>query len=178
MKTQAKITEYDQRAIDFLESTGTSLDIVYLYTGTYFPNDTDDRDIYQFTLTNARGSYSSKFGDSLNNTKIRELKTVKRRCDYKQDYDFCKRNGIKVSQSGHVLHSRKPSKPGAYDILACMDSYYPYTFEEFCSDYGYSDQPLTEYDSVMHTFLAVREQSKGLRAMFSDSELDQLAEIV
>jgi len=178
MKAQAKIlNDYEQSAIDFLESTGTTLKIDYLYTGTYFPSDTDERDIYQFTLTNERGSYSAKFGDSLNNTKIRQFKSGLHKLNYKQDYDFCKANGIKVSASGHVHKYRKQVKPGAYDILTCIDSYCPDTFEEFCSDYGYSDQPPTDHDNIMRIFLSVREQSTGLRKLFTDSELEQLAEI-
>ena len=65
------MNEYTQQAEQFLIDTETTLNIVYLYTGQYFKDDTDSRDIYQFTLTNKRGSYRAKFGDSIHNTKRR-----------------------------------------------------------------------------------------------------------
>lgn len=175
MKAQ-QLTDYDKQAIDFLESTGTELKVQYLYTGTYFPDDTEERDIYSFTLTNGRGSYSAKFGDSLQNTLIRQYKSGQKKLAYKEDYDFCKRHKIGVSPGGYV-YRQKTDKPSAYDILACLDSYCPDTFEEFCDEYEYSDSPLTDYDKVMSIYLSVREQARGLKAIFSEAELEQLAEI-
>ena len=140
MQTQPKISEYDQQALDFLESTGTSFDIQYLYTGTYFEGDTEERDIYQFTLKNDKGAYSSKFGDSIYNTK-------------------------------------QGMKPSAYDVLACLETYCPDTFEDFCDEYGYQDRPLSEHDSVMRIYLNVREQAQALRKLFSPEQLEQLADI-
>jgi len=170
-----RLTDYDKQAIKFLESTGTELTINYLYTGEYFPDDTEQRDIYQFTLTNGHGSYSAKFGDSIQNTLIRQYKSGKR-LDYKKDWDFCKEHKIRVSAAGYTPKQRV-DKPSAYDILACMDNYCPDTFEEFCDEYGYSDRPLSDHDKVMSIYLAVREQTAGLRRIFSSDELEQLAEI-
>jgi len=178
MQTKQKINEYDQQAIDFLESTGTKLDIVYLYTGKYFHNDEQERDIYQFTLTNDKGSYSAKFGDSLNNTKYNHFVTSKKTCVYKEDRDFCKANNIFVRTNGYISpKSRKRRMPSAYDILACLDTYCPDTFEDFCSEYGYSDQPISEHDNVMRIYMAVKDQAKGLKAIFDDDQLEQLADI-
>ena len=176
MQTQHKISEYDQQAIDFLESTGTELKVQYLYTGTYFADDTEERDIYSFTLTNERGSYSAKFGDSLQNTLIRQYKSGEKFLDYKQDWDFCKRHKIRVSPGGYI-YKQKTDKPSAYDILAFLDHYCPDTFNAFCDDYGYSDSPLTDHDKVMSIYLSVREQVRGLKNIFTESELEQLAEI-
>ena len=136
MKTAHKISDYDQQAIDFLEATGTTLKIDYLYTGRYFHNDTDKRDIYQFTLTNSRGTYSAKFGDSLNNTKFNAFVTRKLSLNYKEEYDFCKANKIRVSAGGYITRQKR-REPGAYDILSCLDTYCQDTFEDFCAEYGY-----------------------------------------
>ena len=170
------ISQYEVDANQFLEDTQTELSIVYLYTGKYFADDTEDRDVYQFTLTNARGSYSAKFGDSLNNTKYNQFTTGKKTCDYKQDWDFCKANKIHVSASGYIM-KRKRKEPTSYDILACMDTYCPDTFDEFCDEYGYSDQPLKEHDKVMSIFLTCKEQKRGLERIFTNEQLEQLAEI-
>jgi hypothetical protein len=178
MNTQAKISGYDQQAIDFLDSTGTEFKIEYLYTGKYFPDDTEKRDIYQFTLTNARGSYSDKFGDSIQNTEDRAF-MMQGRCNYKEDYSRAKRVGIRVSGAGTFVpyRGKRLPKPSAYSILACLDTYVPDTFKEFCEEYGYNEKPLSEHDTVMRTFLAVREQLEGLRRIFTADQLEQLAEI-
>jgi len=62
------MNEYEKQAEQFLTDTGTIFDIRYLRTGPYFRDDKESRDIYQFTLSNTRGSYSAQFGDSLQST--------------------------------------------------------------------------------------------------------------
>jgi len=62
------MNEYEKQAEQFLADTETTLNIQYLRTGPYFHDDEESRDIYQFTLSNARGSYSAQFGDSLQST--------------------------------------------------------------------------------------------------------------
>lgn len=68
---------------------------------------------------------------------------------------------------------QKGVKPCAYNVLACIDGCCPETFKEFCSDYGYGE------DSIKgeKTFRAVQDQVKGLMSLFSDKELEILAEI-
>jgi len=168
------MNEYDKQAADFLESTGTKFKIEYLYTGTYFPDDTEKRDIYQFTLTTARGSYSSKFGDSIHNTERRAFAQNGWNEHNLSRNMEAKRLGIKTLSEFKTWRNYKPSP---YDILACMDTYTPETFKEFCEEYGYDDRPLSEHDSVRNTFLAVREQSEGLRRIYSPEQLNLLAEI-
>jgi hypothetical protein len=177
MNQTAKISEYEGQALDFLQDTGTTLTVVSLYTGPHFDTDTDERDIYQFTLTNEHGSYSAKFGDSLNNTKMRQMLKRKSPLSYKEDYSFCRVHKINVSSAGYIQTRKQPEVPSNYDILACLDSYAPDTFADFCSEYGYDDQPLSSHDSVMKTFLAVREQTAGLNKLFNQEQLQQLAEI-
>lgn len=69
------MSEYIKQAEQFLVDTGTRFEIGHQFTGPYFPDDKESRDVYQFTLTNARGMYSSRFGDSLINT--RRMRKVK-----------------------------------------------------------------------------------------------------
>lgn len=68
-------------------------------------------------------------------------------------------------------------KPSAYDILACLSSYYPETFEDFCSEFGYDEQSLSNYPKVMEIFTACKAEERGLRQLFNDDELEQLSEI-
>ena len=178
MKEQPKISEYDAQAAEFLESTDTTFDIQYLYTGPYFEDDTDERDIYQFTLENGNGAYSSKFGDSIHNTEKRAF-LKKGKCSYAEDYAKAKRLGIKISPSGFIIDRLryKTMKPSAYDVLACLDAYCPDTFKDFCDDYGYQDAPLSDHDKVMRIYLSVREQAEALKRMFNSEQQDKLAEI-
>ena len=62
--------------------------------------------------------------------------------------------------------------PSAYDILSCLD-YWDGDFEDFCSEYGYSDDSI----SALSTYDAVIKQSVGLRDMFTFDELEKLGEI-
>lgn len=179
MKPAIKISEYDQQAIDFLESTGTKFEIVYTHTDKYFSNDTEKRDIYTFTLVNGKGSYSAKFGDSTYNTQRKAYVNLPYRY---QCYSKGKNLGFKMRPGGTAPTRQESAavkryKPSAYDILACLDTYVPDTFEEFCSEFGYDDLPLHRHDDIMQIFLNVRAQSKGLKAMFTDEQLEQLAEI-
>lgn len=175
MNTAHKIDSYEQQAIDFLEATNTTLEIKYLYTGKHFADDTEARDIYSFVLSNNKHTYSANFGDSLNNTKYNQYVTGKKGLKCKQDYDFCRANNIPVI--GERVKPQKKRTPSSYDILACLDVLYCDTFEEFCDEFGYSDQPLKEHDKIMQTYLKCREQSNALKKLFTDEQLEQLAEI-
>ena len=127
-------------------------------------------------MTNSRGTYSAKFGDSLNNTKFNAFVTRKLSLNYKEEYDFCKANKIRVSAGGYITRQKR-REPGAYDILACLDTYCQDTFEDFCAEYGYEDQPLTEHGNILRTYMAVKDQCKGLRRIFNESQLELLADI-
>jgi len=63
----------------------------------------------------------------------------------------------------------------AYDVLACIsgDAYAPESFEDFCAEYGYD----TDSIQALQTFRRVDRFAKRLRAFFTESELEQLAEI-
>lgn len=174
-----KLTEYDQQALDFLESTGTTFEIEYQYTGPYFAGDTVNRDVYRFTLKNSKGEYSANFGDSIHNTE--------RRTFANRPYSAYNDTG-EVLKLGFKLVYERPRadqmkywrnyKPSAYDVLAGLQGYEPpATFEDFCSEYGYDDQPLASCPDVMKIYRAVQTEYRALRKMYSDDELEQLAEI-
>lgn len=60
-------SEYQKQANDFLQETGTNFKAVYLKHDYHFVGDKDRRNIYQITLSNDRGRYSFKFGQSIAN---------------------------------------------------------------------------------------------------------------
>lgn len=67
------------------------------------------------------------------------------------------------------------SRPSAYDVLACIsgDACTPETFADFCAEYGYE----TDSIKALQTFRRVDRFAKRLRAFFTESELQELAEI-
>lgn len=76
---------------------------------------------------------------------------------------------------GSIADARENKHPSAYDVLACIssDAYTPETFEDFCAEYGY------ESDSIkaLQMFRRCDRFAKRLRAFFTESELNELAEI-
>lgn len=104
------MTDYEKQAIDFLKETSTTFEIRYTGTRKYFPEDEKERDVYQVTLKNLKGSYSFTFGDSLINTEK----------NYSTKY-----GGIR-------------KKPSTYNILAGLGFEPPSSVDECAETFGYT----------------------------------------
>ena len=103
-------------------------------------------------------------------------------CCFKEDHDLARQCGIENKRTGcidyKVCAKLKNKKPGAYDILSCLGSYYPETFKDFCDEFGYSSEcELSEYPKIMGIFEACKAEERGLKSMYSEQELEQLSEI-
>ena len=64
-----------------------------------------------------------------------------------------------------------------YSVLAGMGHCTPESFDEFCSDYGYTFANETEYIKAKTTHLACLDQDKNLRKLFTPEQMKQLNEI-
>lgn len=62
-------SDYVGAADFFLFATETKLSVKYVGYGKHFAGDTDSRHIFKFTLSNSKGRYSGKFGQSIANGK-------------------------------------------------------------------------------------------------------------
>lgn len=178
--TVNKMTEYGQQALDFLAATNTSFEITYSHTGPHFAGEKDHRDIYRFTLKNSKGEYSSTFGDSFQNTARRYIRVNGPRNDLalsRKAGASLRDKSLDGTREAQLAAAKLWEKPSAYDVLACLTKYDPGTFDDFCADFGYSDQPLADYPKVMGIYQAVLDEYRALRRMFSSDELDRLAEI-
>lgn len=177
------MNEYEKQANDFLESTGTTLTIEYLYTGPYFMDDKKDkRDVYEFTLKNARGEYSAKFGDSIRNYQRRVFANTCRLNGTRGRIREARTLGFKVYVNSDRLNINELKaalvhKPSAHDILSCLGFYYPPTFEDFCSELGYNDLPICEYPKIMVIYQTCIEEQRRLSKIFTEEQLEQLMEI-
>lgn len=175
------MSEYTEAAEKFLADTGTAFTIEFQYAGPYFGDDKTKRDVYRFTLKNARGEYSSTFGDSIRNTERRAFaNAIGAGAAYWSKeaarMGFSKEAGSETI-SRKSLREAATYRPTAYDILACLEKYEPDTFDGWAADTGYNDRPLSEYPNVLKIWTACVEQYRGLSRMFSADEMEQLREI-
>lgn len=71
------MSEYTQKAEDFLTAHSLKFRSVFLEYGPYFPGETESRNIYRLTISGkGRGRYSTKFGQSINGTMKSEEPTA------------------------------------------------------------------------------------------------------
>lgn len=66
----------------------------------------------------------------------------------------------------------KMKKPTKYDVLACLTKHNPGSFREFCDNYGYNSDPISDHK----TYLAVCREWEHVSEIFHDC-LDELREI-
>lgn len=83
-----------------------------------------------------------------------------------------KRNGKQFSLEFGQSIAEGDKVPEAYDVLACLQKYDIGSFEDFCSEFGYSgtDDSLCIYDRVCDEFEKVSN-------FWTKEELEQLREI-
>jgi hypothetical protein len=181
--------EYKEQALKFLELTNTTFKAEYLKTDKYFSDDTEERDIYQCTLTRGERSYTFNFGQSLNESGL---------LLYHSDGTRTRHKGFKVPENLRKKYISDPikgiatikrwfkwehfnlsglkvrfSKPGPYDILACLQKYDPGTFKDFCQEYGYNEDSRT----AERVYKGVVEEWQNLERLYPDDEIRALQEV-
>lgn len=164
------MNEYEEQANNFLASTNTELKIElspnqscpnwgeckqYKFDGVIIPHNHGKK--YIFTLSRpGRRSYTSSFWSSINDT-------------YKL--------AVKWSRTYNTSLIDKDAKaPSAYDILACLSSdlyTHDLTFQQWADDLGYNADSIK--DKAIYE--ACCNQSRVLNNLFTESELEELAEI-
>lgn len=184
MKTE--ISQYDQQALDFLTKTGTQFKTEYLRHGKHFVNDKETRDVYKITLTRGTRSYNFEFGQSIAcSGQIQLAKHLRNKMiaeplikQFGSNYAF----NLKDKQTIRFTTSLTDkdlqinpnySAPTEYDVLACLTKYDPGTFADFCSAFGYDENS----KSAEKTYNGVVDEWKNVCMLFSDDEIQELAEI-
>ena len=167
--------EYSEAAETFLKETNSKLDIKFLRNGKHFSGDNEVvRDIYHVTLSRGNRSFSFEFGQSLMNSQ------------YYQDVKFENRSycldgsprtgsiGIRdlnaYQAGGMHLKLIKGKAPDAYDILACLTTYDPGTFKDFCFEFGYDEDSRRDEK----TYNAVKEEWQNVCMLYTDEEIEAL----
>lgn len=158
------MNEYEQQAINFLKECNATLTVNFSHLGkNELWDDKDLREVYHFTITTPRGSYTSLFYDSVYNyqQKLKAKKVLENHAWFKD----MENHSQAIKAKKHV--------PNAYDILSCLDGYMPSTFEEFCLEYGYD----TDSIRALKSYMEFQKQYSGLSKIFTPKQLEMLCEI-
>lgn len=165
---------YTEQANDFLQKTNTTIAIDLIGNCINKDrNETECRDLYKITLTTPKGSMVFDFWNSILDTRINHMDIIayaKKR--FKCSYDYLTPQD-KIKARKELVKKKEEAKPTAYDILACLTSYDPGTFEEFCSEFGYDEDSLR----ALKTYLAVQEEYTNLANLYTSEQMKELQEI-
>jgi hypothetical protein len=154
--------EYDLQAETFLKNTNTTFTARLIGTYDHF-GDGVERDVYEVTLRNPKGSYTFKFGDSID-------RTTKRLGTYKPHFF---RGSVYDLQRIQRREKAKHKSIKAYDVLSCLTKYDPGSFMDFCSEFDYG----TDSRKALKTYLAVQEEYHNVARLFTEDEMEKLEEI-
>ncbi len=188
MKKQI-ISEYDQQTIDFLKATGAEISSVYTGHRPYWDDEKEFRATYMVTIIrDGKPAMSFPFGQSMAESWSFTKRGVSAGFGKGKAVGF----GDKAQRDSRVRHAHQSGKeivfdaygyrytitptkktPSNYDILTCLTKYDPNTFEDFCDEYGYD----TDSRKAENTYQAVRKEYNDLAKIFTEEELDQMAEI-
>lgn len=144
------MNEYLKQANDFAEKTGTKLEVLSRRVGRAEGwQDKSDRFIYRLRLSReGRKAYEFEFFQS-----IAKYEAWRRADGFKQH------------------KALKDAEPTMYDVLACLTTYDPGDFFDFCSEFGYEGTR-----DALKLHIAVKEEYEAVLRLFGDV-LEELAEI-
>lgn len=177
--------DYNKQAHDFLNKTGVTMEIKFLYNGKHFDDDKEKRDVYEITISKGIRSYTFKFGQCIAKSGLM-LQMGKKQISIKlpdsHKHLMLKRNEtslrywIKNNITYDILPSDKityPEQPSNYDILSCLQAYDVGNFEDFCSIFGYN----TDSRRAEKTYNGVCQEYERLCTIFTEDEMELLREI-
>lgn len=73
-------------------------------------------------------------------------------------------NTINFIFTESLYKTQRHEKPTNYDILATLEKYDPYTFEDFCLNFGYNE----DSRKALEIYLSVQKQYNDVIRLFSD----------
>lgn len=165
--------EYTKQANEFLKKAEATIKIEFQCVTIKKDWDNKKRNLYEVTLTTPRGTYTFDFWDSIYNTELCAM-SVKQYAEkrYKIRYD-----NLTIQEKNTAKKELKVKKekavPDAYDVLAAMTKYDPGTFENFCDEFGYD----TDSRKAEAIYFAVQKEYNNLVRIFTDKQMEELAEI-
>ncbi len=178
MKTR-ELTEYDIQAQKFTEKTGLIIHTSYCghYKGFEDIRYISSQWRVRFSREGKKEfwfNFSQSCQDSFSKT---EGAGFRRKPLGPKDYHYLAiKETLEIGSTEHflpfILHWER-TPPSDYDILTCLTKYDIGTFEDFCGEFGYSE----DSRKAEKTYFAVQKEYQNLRGMFSEAELVLMAEI-
>jgi len=174
-----KNTDYEKQANDFLKKTNTVISSKYLKNDFYFEGDTGTRDIYEITIQREKRKIVFTFGNSIVNSGF-YIQFGVRKIIIPQEFIKYNDAQIKINSlkfTGEVIKPidtiHRPTTPTNYGILSCLQKYEIGTFEDFCGEFGYSE----DSRAAEKTYKAVCKEYDNVCKIWSDEEIEELQEI-
>ena len=173
---------YEKQATDFLRKTETTLKVEFLKNDYHFAGDKEKRDIYEITISRGSRQFSFNFGNSIADSGF-YLQQGKHVVEIDRKYleatklklmRYLYKNNM-ILEGGFLSNDKinYPKTPTPYSILTCLQKYDCGSFENFCSDFGYD----IDSKRAEKTYNAVVEEFKNVQTIWTDSEIEELAEI-
>ena len=166
--------EYTEQAEKFLQDANATMKIEFQGRAINTAwKEKEPRNLYAVTITTPRGSYTFDFWDSLHNTETTQM-TVEQyarkrfRMPY-EDMTYSEKNKARAE----LARKQKEARPTCYDVIACLTTYDPGTFEDFCAEYGYDEDSRT----AERIYIAVQKDFANLKRIFDPEQLEAMQEI-
>lgn len=140
--------DYENNAREFLNKCNAEMEVHYAGTSAnHLWGEKQPRDMYSFIIKTQRGSMNGIFWDSIKNTKDRLAKR------------------------------KKPTHPGVYSILACLEKYEVGTMDDFMYEFGYEIRSAKDMANFITTYNAVVKEYQDLCRIFTPEQMEMLREI-
>lgn len=155
------MNQYEQKAIEALESMGASMTLERL--GNTYPtwDEGNRHPLYRFTIKTTRGTYGGDFYGSM-----AELAAEIRAARVKYPTHSSK----EAKQAKKELEDNRTT---VYDVLSCLTKSNPGTFNDFCAEFGYSNDSI----NALNTYRAALKEYEGMARIFTAEQLEKLQEI-
>ena len=169
--------DYEKQAQDFLDKANAKIEINYV---GYMINENWDekhkRNVYDVTITTPKGKMNLRYWNNIINSNLSHMdkeEYAKKyfKCQYFYLTEYEKRKVLKA------LKEAKEKKPGAYEILACLQKYEVGTMDDFMADYGYKIKSARDITRFLNLYNACQEEYADVCRIFTREQIEELWEI-
>lgn len=147
-------TQYEQQAQDFLNKTNTKISTKFICYDKHFSDDDQPRDIYEVTIEReGRKPFTFRFGQSIMFSSGYVEKCAQQRLDRGEPA-----RKVAAYKKSAIKH------PSSYDILSALTKSDPETFDDFCANFGYSN----DSRKAERIYFAAQKEWREVNRIFGD----------
>ena len=180
--------DYEKQANDFLKKTNVGFKAEFVEFGKHFENDKEDRAIFNITLSKGERVFSFRFGQSIVNSGFcfpKYTDELNKKLRDSVNFRYGGTDNILKTEEKFLRNAKeyfgslvgieyyKFKFPSAYDVLSGLQKYAVDSFDDFCADFGYSNDSI----SAQKIFRAVQKEFDMVRQLWSDEEILLLCEV-